>query len=83
MWRCILHLVRRTNIYLSEAEQQALDARAAAEGRSRSDIIRAVIDREMNLDEDAEIDAILGDLAAELAESARTSSADDPDLRSD
>ena len=75
--------MRRTNIYLSEAEQQALDARAAAEGRSRSDIIRAVIDREMNLDEDAEIDAILGDLAAELAESARTSSADDPDLRSD
>ena len=73
--------VRRTNIYLSEAEQQALDARAAVEGCSRSDLVRAVIDREMNLEEDDEIDAVLGDLAAELAAAARRDSAKDRDLR--
>jgi hypothetical protein len=73
--------VRRTNIYLSGAEQQALDARAAVEGCSRSDIVRSVIDREMNLDDDAEIDAVIGDLAGELAEVARKWSAEDSDLR--
>ncbi len=73
--------VRRTNIYLSEAEQEALDARAAVEGVSRSDIVRGVIDRELNLVEDEEIDAALADLAAELAEGARSSAADDPDGR--
>jgi Ribbon-helix-helix protein, copG family len=75
--------VRRTNIYLSAAEQEALDARAAVEGCSRSDIVRGAIDRELNLDDDKEVDALIGDLAAELAEVARRSSADDPDLRSE
>jgi hypothetical protein len=60
-----------------------LDARAAVEGCSRSDIVRGVIDRELNLDDDNEVDALIGDLAAELAEAARRSSAADPDLRSD
>jgi hypothetical protein len=75
--------VRRTNIYLSQAEQEALDARAAVEGCSRSDLVRNVIDRELNLEEDSDIDAVIGDLAAELAEVARRSSAEDPDLRSE
>lgn len=74
--------VRRTNIYLSETEQEALDARAAVEGVSRSDIVRAVIDRELELDEDEEVDAILGELAADLADHARRLAADDPDSRS-
>jgi hypothetical protein len=77
---CMLRGVRRTNIYLSEAEQEALDARAAVEGVSRSDIVRGVIDRELNLDEDEEIDAALGDLAGELADRARKLAAGDPDL---
>jgi hypothetical protein len=75
--------VHRTNIYLSEAQQSALDARAAVEGCSRSDIVRSAIDREMNLGEDSDVDALLGDLAAELAGQARSSSAGDPDLRND
>lgn len=75
--------MRRTNIYLSEAEQVALDARAAAEGRSRSEVVRAVIDRGLNLDHDSSHDAILDELASELAEEARTLSAEDPDLRID
>lgn len=75
--------MRRTNIYLSEVEQAALDALAAAEGRTRSDVLRAALDRQLNLDEDAGLDAALGDLAAELAEEARRLAAADPDLRID
>ncbi|MGH9067847.1 MAG: ribbon-helix-helix domain-containing protein [Acidimicrobiales bacterium] len=72
--------MHRTNIYLSETEEAGLDALAAAEGRSRSDVLRAVIDRELNLDGDAALDAALGDMAGELAEAARTLGAGDPDL---
>ncbi len=75
--------VRRTNIYLSEVQQVALDAVAVAEGRSRSEVLRAVIDRELHLDDDVNLDAALGDMAAELAEEARSLAAADPDLRID
>jgi len=73
--------MRRTNIYLSEAEQAALDARAVVEGSSRSDVVRAIVDRELNLTTDHALDDALGDAAAELAERARRLSRDDPDLR--
>jgi hypothetical protein len=74
-------VVRRTNIYLSEAEQTALDARAVAEGSTRSDIVRAIVDRELNLGADAAVDEALAETAAELAERARKLSRGDPDLR--
>jgi hypothetical protein len=70
--------MRRTNIYLSEDEQAALDARAVAEGSTRSDVLRAVVDRELNLDEDPEVDAAL---ATDIARRARSLSRGDPDLR--
>jgi hypothetical protein len=76
--------VRRTNIYLTEAEQRALDARAAVEGCSRSDLVRALIDREMHLgsgEETDEVDAHLAAVAGELADIARRTSSTDPDLR--
>lgn len=73
--------MRRTNIYLTEVEQRALDAKATVEGCSRSDIVRWIIDRELHLDADAEVDALLADLATELAEAARRLADDDPDLR--
>jgi hypothetical protein len=41
--------VRQTNIYLSEAQQQAVDARATVEACTRSDIVRSVLDRDLNL----------------------------------
>ncbi|MGH9306014.1 MAG: ribbon-helix-helix domain-containing protein [Acidimicrobiales bacterium] len=72
--------MHRTNIYLSGAEQAGLDALAAAEGCSRSEVIRAVIDRELNLGADFALDEVLGDMADELAQRARTLSATDPDL---
>ncbi len=76
--------VRRTNIYLSEAEQAALDAKAAAEGSTRSEVLRALVDRELNLDSEGseEVDAALVELAGELVERSRQLSADDPDLTS-
>jgi predicted DNA-binding protein len=37
--------MQRTQIYLSEEQAEFLDARAKAEGRTRSDLIREAIDR--------------------------------------
>ena len=77
-------VMRRTNIYLTLAEQAALDARAAAEGSTRSEVLRALVDRELNLETEssAEVDSALAELAGELAERSRQLSADDPDLSS-
>lgn len=77
-------VMRRTNIYLTLAEQAALDARAAVEGSTRSQVLRALVDRELNLDTESseEVDAALAELADELAERSRQLSADDPDLSS-
>jgi hypothetical protein len=84
MPRCMLDAMRRTNIYLTAVEQAALDARAAAEGSTRSEVLRALVDRELNLETESspEVDAALTELAGELAERSRQLSADDPDLSS-
>jgi hypothetical protein len=75
--------VRRTNIYLSETEQAALDAKAATEGSTRSDVLRNILDRELNLDgDDADVDAALAEVAGEIAKRARALGRQDPDLRS-
>lgn len=74
--------VRRTNIYLSAVEQAALDAKAAAEGSTRSEVLRTLVDRELNLDDagSEEVDVALVELASEIAERSRELSANDPDL---
>ena len=77
-WRT-LRTVRRTNIYLSETEQAALDARAAVEGSTCSDVVRALVDRELNLAEDAELDAVLLRSAGDVAIRARRLNRTDPD----
>ena len=74
--------VRRTNIYLTEAEQAALDARAAVEGSNRSDVLRSIVDRELNIaEEDDELDATLAAAAEQIAKRARSLSSHEPDLR--
>ncbi|GAC1590466.1 MAG: hypothetical protein NVS3B21_08080 [Acidimicrobiales bacterium] len=73
--------VRRTNIYLSETEQAALDARAAVEGSTRSDVVRALVDRELNLAEDTALDAALIRAAGDIADRSRRLSRTDPDLK--
>jgi hypothetical protein len=40
------------NIYLTVTEQAALDARAVAEGSTRSELVRVIVDRELNLGPD-------------------------------
>jgi Ribbon-helix-helix protein, copG family len=77
--------MRRTNIYLTEQEQAALDAVATAEGSSRSDVLRSIVDRELNLggEPDDELDALLASLAPDIARRARSLSRRDSDLRSD
>ncbi|MGH9164074.1 MAG: ribbon-helix-helix protein, CopG family [Acidimicrobiales bacterium] len=76
--------MHRTNIYLTLVEQAALDAKAAAEGSSRSEVLRALVDRELNLDDEVseEVDRTLAEIAGELAERSRQLSAGDPDLSS-
>jgi hypothetical protein len=74
-------LVRRTNIYLSDHEQAALDARALVEGSTRSDVLRAIVDRDLNLDENPELDTALADAAVDIAVRARKQSRQDADLR--
>ncbi len=74
--------VRRTNIYLSEAEQAGLDAIAVARGSTRSDVIRAIVDRELHLEavDDDVLDAVLADAARDVAARSRALSRRDPDL---
>lgn len=74
--------MRRTNIYLSAVEQAALDAKAAAEGSTRSEVLRSLVDRELNLDDDGseEVDAVLAEVAGELAARSRQLTAGDDDL---
>jgi hypothetical protein len=52
--------MKRTNIYLAEGQTEALDRAAAAEGVSRAELIRALIDRAIGGQPGA-------DLAADLA----------------
>ena len=39
--------MHRTNIYLTEEQERALDARARAEGTTRSAVLRSILDREL------------------------------------
>jgi hypothetical protein len=39
--------MHRTNLYLTDEQERALDARARAAGISRSAIVRRIIDREL------------------------------------
>jgi hypothetical protein len=79
----MLWCMRRTNIYLSEREQAALDARAREEGSTRSDLLRRIVDEELGLDEaDPDVDRELLAAAARIAKRAREHGRGDPDLSS-
>jgi hypothetical protein len=53
--------MKRTNIYLGETQSQALDLQAHAQGISRAELIRQLIDRGIGTAGAADLDA---DLAA-------------------
>ncbi|MGL4175364.1 MAG: CopG family transcriptional regulator [Dermatophilaceae bacterium] len=52
--------MQRTNIYLSDDQVARLDARARAEGMSRAEVVRRVLDRGLR----GETDRAASDLAA-------------------
>ena len=56
----MLWCMERTNIYLTPELRDALDARARAEGLSRAEVIRRLLDRALR----DEVDDLRADLAA-------------------
>jgi hypothetical protein len=56
----MLWCTERTNIYLSNELRAALDARARAEGLSRAEVIRRLLDRALR----DEVDDLRSDLSA-------------------
>lgn len=75
--------MHRTNVYLTREQEAALAARARAEGVSRSDVLRAILDRALGLDgDDPVLDAAMLDAADLIAGRAHALFADDPDLSS-
>src|SRR3546814_13829125 len=45
--RCMLWCMQRTNIYLTEDQQRALDVRARRAGTNRSAVLREILDAEL------------------------------------
>jgi metal-responsive CopG/Arc/MetJ family transcriptional regulator len=74
MWRMV-RCMHRTNIYLTDEQVEQLDRRARAEGMSRAELIRRLLDRLLGTESDrtgadlAAIDAsfsVLADVEIEL-----------------
>jgi hypothetical protein len=69
---CIIWCIRRTNIYLDDAQVEALDRLASARGISRAELVRNLIDRALHGDERdaasdlAAIDAAFGAMTDEI-----------------
>lgn len=79
MVRCM----HRTNVYLTEEQEQALDDRARREGTNRSAVLRDIIDRDLARTSpiDPEAAAALAELAELYDEITDGLFDDDPDLR--
>lgn len=77
--------MHRTNLYLTEEQEKALDARARAEGVSRSALVRGIIDRELARAAlpDGETEAALLAVAARYHQAIDGLFDDEPDLRID
>ncbi|HZT67179.1 MAG TPA: CopG family transcriptional regulator [Acidimicrobiales bacterium] len=77
--------MHRTNLYLTEEQEEKLDARARAAGVSRSALVRSIIDRELDrpLPVDESVAETLGHLADRYHAAVQGLFGDDPDLRVD
>ncbi|MBV9659575.1 MAG: ribbon-helix-helix protein, CopG family [Acidimicrobiales bacterium] len=75
--------MHRTNLYLTDEQERALDARARAEGVSRSALVRSIIDRELAMTPaiDVEMEKLFGELADVYHESTNGMFDADADLR--
>jgi hypothetical protein len=63
MW-CMMWCMKRTNIYLAEGQAEALDRVAEAEGVSRAELIRGLIDRAIGGQPGADLAADLSAIKA-------------------
>ena len=81
----MLRCMQRTNIYLTEAQQRALDARARRAGTTRSAVLRGILDAELGEPEpvDPQVQAAFAALADRHVELLGGLFDDDPDLRID
>ena len=71
----------RTQIYLTDEQERALDARARAEGKTRSAVLREILDRElMNPPLDGDIQEAFAALADGYEHLVGDLFDDDPDL---
>lgn len=81
----MLRCMQRTNIYLTEAQQRALDARARRAGSNRSAVLRDILDAGLAeptpMDED--LQAAFAALADHYDQLVTGLFDDDPDLRID
>lgn len=77
--------MHRTNLYLSDEQERALDVRAKAAGISRSAYVRQMIDRELadDLVLDGELEVALGLVADRYHDMVEGLFDADPDLRID
>jgi hypothetical protein len=74
--------MHRTNLYLTEEQERALDERARAQRTSRAAVIREILDNELAARPvSAETDAALGLVADAYLEASAGLFDDDPDLR--
>lgn len=74
--------MHRTNIYLTEDQEHDLDQRAQVEGKSRSQLIREILDRELAHPVPGPApDGALAELAERYHELTGDLFDDDPDLR--
>ena len=81
----MLRCMQRTNIYLTEAQQRALAARARMEGTTRSAVVREILDASLasTAPADEKLHAAFGALAERYDDLVAGLFDDDPDLRID
>lgn len=81
----MLRCMQRTNIYLTEEQQRALDERARRAGTNRSAVLREILDAELAqpAPPDAQLRAQFAALADQHEELVAGLFDDDPDLRID
>lgn len=81
----MLRCMQRTNIYLTEAQQRALAARARMEGTTRSAVVREILDAGLasTAPADEELQTAFGALAERYDDLVAGLFDDDPDLRID
>ena len=76
--------MHRTNVYLTEEQERALDARARSSGTTRSGVLRSILDEALATERSAaddDVDAAFAELALTYGEATKHMFDADDDLR--